>query len=275
MSVIAISETAGSLGTEIGRSVAVTLGYELADREIITKAADRFGETPTELVHATEEKPTLWDRLQESQSRYMTYVHAIIFEMAAADNVVLVGRGAGIVLHEFSNVLRVRVTASEPVRARRIEESQGLTADAAEDHVRRSDRERGARLKFLYHVDWEDPLRYDLLINTDRIGVPRAAQTIVEVVREERFQTFPQARRAIADASLTAQAKAGLLKNPLTRGRNIFVSCRDATVSLTGNVETPEEREAAESEVARIPGVRRVTSELVALGAARRMAGAA
>jgi cytidylate kinase len=270
MSVIAISETAGSFGIEIGRTVAAKLGYEFADREIITKAADRFGEMPTELVHATEEKPTLWDRLQESQTRYMAYVRAIIFEMAAADNVVLVGRGAAIVLADFANVVRVRVTAPEGVRGRRIQDSHGLTPEAATDYVRRSDRERGARLRFLHHVDWEDPLRYDLLLNTDRLSVPRGAQTIAEVAREERFQTTGQARRALVDASLAAQARAALLKNPLTRSRQIFVSCRDATVSLTGGVEMPPEREAAEAEVMRIPGVQHVINDIVAVGMARR-----
>jgi len=44
MSILAISETAGSLGKEIGHTVAASLGHEFADREIISKAAERFGE---------------------------------------------------------------------------------------------------------------------------------------------------------------------------------------------------------------------------------------
>ncbi|MBI2216633.1 MAG: cytidylate kinase family protein [Candidatus Rokubacteria bacterium] len=275
MSVIAISETAGSLGTEIARSVAARLGYELADREIITKAADRFGEAATEIVHATEEKPTLWDRFRDTQRRYMTYVEAIVLELAAADRVVLVGRGSAIVLARFPNVLRVRVTAPEGTRARRVEGGQGLTADAALDYVQRSDRELGARLRFFYHVDWDDSLRYDLVVNTDRLDVAAAVHTIEQLLGDERFQTSPEVGRAILDASLTAQAKAVLLRNPVTRPRQIVVSCRDANLSLTGSVEVPSEREAAEAEVARIPGVKHVGNEIVVLGAVRRGAGAA
>ena len=44
MSIVAISETAGSLGNEIGRRLAERLGYRFADREIIAKASERFGE---------------------------------------------------------------------------------------------------------------------------------------------------------------------------------------------------------------------------------------
>src|SRR4029434_4701424 len=44
MSIVAISETAGSLGNEIGRRLAERLNYRFADREIIAKTAERFGE---------------------------------------------------------------------------------------------------------------------------------------------------------------------------------------------------------------------------------------
>ena len=98
MSIVAVSDTVGSLGTEIGRKVAAILGYEFANREIISKAAERFGEGVVELTHATEEKPTLWERLTDTQRRYTTYVEAIMLEMAARDSVVLVGRASTVIL---------------------------------------------------------------------------------------------------------------------------------------------------------------------------------
>lgn len=275
MSIIAISDTAGSLGTEIGRGLASKLGYEFADRELISKAAERFGEAPTDLTHATEEKPTLWERVRETQHRYTAYVEAIMFEMAAADGAVLIGRGAAIVLGKFPHVLRVRVTAPPAVRARRIQETQGLTAEAAEDEVRRSDREHGTRLKFLYHVDWDDPLLYDLVLNTDRVHVGGAVHLIGEALRDERFRLTPAAQRAITDANVVVQAKVVLMRHPLTSARQIFVACLDGAVSLTGTVETDAERTAAEAEVARLPGVKRVMNELIALDRVRRGLGGA
>jgi hypothetical protein len=67
MSVVAFSETAGSLGAEVARETAATLGYDFADREIITKAAERFHEDESRLAHFTEERPTLRERLSEAQ----------------------------------------------------------------------------------------------------------------------------------------------------------------------------------------------------------------
>ena len=97
MSIVAISETAGSLGNEVGRRLAERLGYRFADREIIAKASERFGESVTDLRHAAEEKPTLWERLTDTQHRYKLFVEAIILEMAGGDNVVLAGLASAIV----------------------------------------------------------------------------------------------------------------------------------------------------------------------------------
>ncbi|HBH03786.1 MAG TPA: hypothetical protein DDZ42_18035, partial [Candidatus Rokubacteria bacterium] len=130
MSIVAISDTLGSLGHEIGRRVASARGFALADREIIAKTAERFHEGVVELTHVTEERPTLWERLTDSQHRYMTYVEAVLLELAARDDVVLLGRGAAVILRGIPHVLRVRITAPEDVRAERLQNAQGLTRDA-------------------------------------------------------------------------------------------------------------------------------------------------
>jgi cytidylate kinase len=264
MGVVAISDTAGSLGSEIGQAVAAKLGYQFADREIISKAAERFGEGVLELTHATEEKPTIWERLTETQGRYIAYVEAIVLEMAARDNVVMVGRASTIILRATPLALRVRITAPEATRARRIQEQQGLTPEAAFDFVRQSDRERAARVKFLYHVDWGDPLLYDLGINTERLSVDRAARLIKEALDAERFQASATLARTVQDLSLAAQAKAALRANAVTRARHIFVSCADGHVTLSGAVQTEGERRTAQEVVASIPGVAGVLNDVVA-----------
>src|SRR5262249_56088808 len=89
MSIVAISEIAGSNAIEIGRSLAAALGYTFADREIIEKAAEGFGAGVTTLTHATEEKPTLWEHLTDTQRRYVTYVEPTILPMPPPATVVL------------------------------------------------------------------------------------------------------------------------------------------------------------------------------------------
>lgn len=69
---------------------------------------------------------------------------ARIDELAARDNVVLVGRASTVILRDVRHALRVRVIASEGVRAQRIEQRQGLTADAALETVRHANHDLAA-----------------------------------------------------------------------------------------------------------------------------------
>jgi cytidylate kinase len=196
MSIVAISETAGSLGNEIGRRLAERLGYRFADREIIAKASERFGENVTDLRHAAEEKPTLWERLTDTQHRYKLFVEAIILEMAGGDNVVLAGLASAIVLRPVSHTLRVRANAPERIRADRVEQQQGLTREAALDYVRQTDHERAARVKFLYNVSVDDPFLYDIVVNTERLTADEGARLLQEAVQQPRFQTSADSQRA-------------------------------------------------------------------------------
>jgi cytidylate kinase len=258
MSIVAMSETVGSRGTEIGRALAVALGWEFADREIITKAAESFGEGVEEIQHATEERPTLWDRFRHSQQRYAAYVAAIVLEMAARDNVVLVGRGSTVILRDVRHALRVRAIASERVRAGRIEQQQGLTGEAALEYLRHADHDLAARVRYLYHLDWDTPLLYDVVLNTDRLSVPRAVGVLREMLADERLKPTDATRQELHDRSLVAVAQAALLADPTTRPYPIGVTAAGGAVELTGRVATPAAREAAEVATARIPGVTRV-----------------
>jgi len=263
MSIVAISQTLGSLGDEVGRELARTLSYEFADREIIFQAAERFGEGVTELQHATEEKPTLWERFTEAKEPYLTDVEAIIWEMAARDNVVLVGRGAPFLLRAVPHTLRVRVTAPESLRAKRLENQEGLATDAARDIVRQSDRDRAARVKFLYQVGWDNALLYDLVLNTERLAVTEGVRMIQHALQNQRFQATSESRAQVKDLSLTASAKAALLADPRTGQLVLSLTCEKGYLSVGGKVEREELRQVVEEIVRAIPGVTGVENATV------------
>jgi cytidylate kinase len=265
MSIVAISQTLGSLGDEVGRSVAQRLGYEYADREIILRAAERFGEGVMTLEHITEEKPTLWERVTDSHRHYQTLVEAIILEMAARDNVVLSGRGTTFVLRPVRHALRVRITEPERARARRVQAQHGVTAEAAEHMVRQSDRERGARLRFIYHADWDDPLHYDLVVNAERLTVSEASQLILDSLRGERVQPTAESLGQVRDLSLAARAQAALYSRPETRPLHLRVACQDAWVTVSGAVDRETDRKVVEETLAQTPGVAGVKDEMTVM----------
>ena len=258
MSIVAVSENMGSLGIEIGHSVATALGYEFAERDIISKAADRFGEDAGRLSHAVEERPTLVDRLSTAQRRFAQYVEATVQEMAAHDDIVLVGLASTIILTRAPHTLRARVTASEGRRAERVAQAQGLDPADALDGVRQSDRERAGRVWFLYHVDLENPLLYDLVINTDRLEAEEGAGLVQHALQHPRFQSTEASRLTMSDLSLATQARAMLMADPVTSNRSIRVECTDGVVRLGGRVEEWSVRRAAEHALGKVQGIREI-----------------
>jgi cytidylate kinase len=269
MSIVAISETAGSLGNEIGRRLADRLRYRFADREIIAKAAERFGENVSDLRHAAEEKPTLWERWSDTQSRYKAYIEAIILEMATGDDVVLAGLASTIVLRPVAQALRVRTNAPERVRAERVEQQLGLTREAALDHVRESDHERAARVKFLYQVNVDDPLLYDVVLNTQRLMADEGARLVQEALREPRFQTSAASQRELVDLSIAAGAKAAFMAHPAIGPLRVVVSASGGYVRLSGTVDAEDERKLAQEIVEKMPGVTGVLNEIIAVPRSR------
>jgi cytidylate kinase len=270
MSIVAISETAGSLGNEIGRRLAERLGYRFADREIISKAAEQFGQDVQELRHGLEERPSLWERLTATQDRYRTYVEAVILETAIGDNAVLAGLASTIVLRPVSHALRVRTHGSERIRADRVEQQQGLTREAALDYVRRTDHERAARVKFLYHLNVDDPMLYDLGLNTDRMTADEGARLVQAALQEPRFQPTDASRRELTDLAIVAAGKAAFMANPLIDAHRAFLSSSGGAVSLSGTVDSEDARTAAQEAVRRLPGVKGVVNEIIVLPSVRR-----
>ena len=114
------------------------------------------------------------------------------------------------------------------------------------------------------HLDWETPLLYDVVLNTERLSVARAVAVLREMLADERLTSTDVWRQELRDRSLAALARAALFANATTRTRAIGVTATGGSVELTGRVLTEAEREAAGAIVARIPGVAGVRNRLVA-----------
>ena len=263
MSIVAISQLLGSSGDHVGRKLAQAIGYEFADREVISAAAERFGEETVTLIHVTEEKPGLLERLRASERRHATAVEAVLLEMAVRDNAVLCGRGAAFFLSRFPHVLRVRVTAPEGVRAQWVQQQDGLVYGAALNLVRHHDREVAARMRFLYQVDWDNPLLYHIVLNTEQISVERGVQILRAALNDARFAATAETREKLTDDSISAQAKATLRANPLTRPFQLVGMSYHGRLVISGIVDRDDQREAAERALRVIPGVTDVLNEVV------------
>jgi cytidylate kinase len=252
MSIVAISDTLGSRGEMMGRELARRLGWEFADREAIAKAAEQFGEAVGELHQVTEERPSLWERFTDSKRRYLLYVEATVFEMAARGRVVIVGHGSTIMLR---HALRVRVSAPEHERVQRVREARGVTEASALDIVRDSDNERAARMRYLYHVDVDDAFLYDLTINSERVDVDEGARLMAEGLTLRRVQATDETHEEALDRACAAVAHARLAADPRTRSQRLSVDSRGRRLTLRGFADSEAHKKVALATVRAVPGV--------------------
>jgi len=180
MDVITISRQLGSLGFQVGQAVAAKLNYRLVWRELINQAAIRSGAPEVALAMIDELNLLGLAPTANQFKAYIDDVDQVIHELAAEGGIVIVGRGGQVVLRHNPRVLHIRVVSSLDVRIKRICSFRGISAEAATAQIETSDRSRKNYLRRAYQVDWEDPALYDLVVNTDRMSLPTAAEIICQ-----------------------------------------------------------------------------------------------
>jgi hypothetical protein len=199
-------------GETVGELVAQRLGFRYVDEEIVTLAA-RQAQVDATLVAAAEQRQRLLERLLEklpsardlagaitlapavpalaggvSGSRALpeemrVWIRAAIHQVAQAGQAVIVAHAASMALAGVEGVLRVLVTASPAVRAKRLATAEGLVAAAADAAIAASDLERRDYLRRFYGVKEELPTHYDVVINTEVLTAEQAAAAIVAAAR--------------------------------------------------------------------------------------------
>jgi cytidylate kinase len=105
-----------------------------------------------------------------------------ILHLAEIGNVILIGRGANLITARLGWAFHVRLVGSEEKRVAYIQEHLELDPRAATEYVRTQDLGRKRYVKEYYGKDIDDPLLYDLVINTDRVGYLEAARIIADAV---------------------------------------------------------------------------------------------
>lgn len=120
-----------------------------------------------------------------------------VLHLADAGHVILVGRGANFITARMPNVFHVRLVASLPKRIERVQKANGLTPEEAAKFIARTDRGSGRYAKAHFHGHVKDNLLYHLVINTDRIPCPAAAQLIADAAQK----CFPAFRAFSARAT--------------------------------------------------------------------------
>jgi hypothetical protein len=208
MSLVTIRGQLGSGAPEIGGKVADRLHVDYIDREIIAEVASRLKRDKQDVIAKEMPPGTLLGRIVEAltsnyatmepffggaylpaeliplgDARYVRALESVIRSLASGPSLVIRGRGSQFILKEYPGSLHVMVVAPLEVRVQRVMQSLKLDQEAARHEIARFDASRHEFVKRYFQAELEDPLHYDLVINTGRLSFDAAASTIINAFR--------------------------------------------------------------------------------------------
>jgi cytidylate kinase len=250
VAVITFSREAHSGTQDLARLLAHRLGYRYVGRDELTQAVTaRSGIHRQPQTGESEGRSlSLWESFGEQLSgdreAYITALKTVVTELALADNVVIVGHGAGLFLNDMRSVVRVFVVAPMADRLAR------LSAEGVEDAARgrylidQQDRESAAYLRYLFGIDWLDPHHWDLVINTGRTSPTAALDMLTyytQSLLRDRSEHADLERRQLLNRVEQALIGADLGVDKL----NVYFAAD--TLTLQGDALTVADRERAEA----------------------------
>jgi cytidylate kinase len=210
MAVITIRGQLGSGAPEIGRLIAEALQADYIDREIIAKVAERIS-WPDQYVAAKEMPPgSLLGRIAEvlghsglaqakgaylptweiplDDTLYISGLKSVITELARQQPVVIQGRGSQYILKDYPRSLHLLIVAPLKTRVKRVMEKQQLDKELAEKDITRVDNSRREFIKRYFNADQDDPVDYDLVINSGHFSFEAVASIAVNAVKYMKGQ---------------------------------------------------------------------------------------
>ncbi len=116
---------------------------------------------------------------------YIAAIRAVIEDLASGDNVVIVGRGAHIILEDNPRVLRVGLIATFEDRVERVMVRERMTQADAEAAIQARDEARlGYFERFFGIEDPDSAEHYHLVINTSEMNLDAATDIIIRASEE-------------------------------------------------------------------------------------------
>ncbi len=203
MPIITIRGQLGSGATEIGRQIADRLHIDYVDREIIAKVAARLQREEEEVV--TKEMPpgSLIGRIVEAlgnsgvdfqgayvpfwqtplgDTRYLQALETVVKELARSESLVIQGRGSQFILKDHPGAFHVLLVAPMEVRVKRVMQDLKLNQEAAKREIVNYESSRREFIKRYFKADREDPVFYDLIVNTGHFTFQAATSIILNAL---------------------------------------------------------------------------------------------
>jgi cytidylate kinase len=129
--------------------------------------------------------PTQWTLVQQTTKT--------ILRLASLGRAILVGRGAEVITSRLPFVFHVRLVAPLEKRIQHATQYYNLTEEDAAKMIREADHARRRYLRRYFDAEPDDPLLYDIVLNTGRLGFVRTADLIAQAATRH-YEEFLETR---------------------------------------------------------------------------------
>lgn len=196
--IITISRQFGSGGRTVGRMVAEKLGIPFYDKELVDQIslesgfAPKFvedqaehapGKTKFAYAFAPQGVPGVMNGM--STADFLWHIQcSTILQLAEAGPCVIVGRNADYILKDRPDAFHAYIHADMEQRADRIVRLYGESEKSPQVRLQEKDKRRALNYQHYTGRAWGAAENYDICLNTGKIGIEAAVDTIVALVKE-------------------------------------------------------------------------------------------
>jgi cytidylate kinase len=264
MSLITISGGAGCGAEKIAHLLAERAKIELYDDTRLQEEAVKMGVRSQDLKGLDEKSPGFFDVLRGNRPElYVDLMESVIYSVSRSGNGIILGHGSQILLRDFGCALHIFIHASDPYRIQTLMEQRGLSRKAAEKMIAKTDHERRGFLRFAFHMEWNDPSLYDLVINTEKLGVDGAVNLILDALKNQTVQECSlSALESIEKMSLTKKVEAALLKENFSFTQFHVEVPEKGVVQIYGYASTTDDKKRLVDKAAKVSGVTKLIDEV-------------
>ncbi len=188
--IITIAREYGSGGRYIGQMIAEKLNIPCYDKEFILKVAEETG-LAKEYIIEREQKRSWIDTLSNGYYNGLSNADElflkeseIIKEIAKKESCVIIGRCADFVLKDQKNTINVFIYNDIEHKIKRATTYYNIKKEKAEKEINKINKLRANHYKHYTGKTWGQPENYDIVINSDTLGVEKSADLIIEIIKK-------------------------------------------------------------------------------------------
>ncbi len=212
MTIITMSRQVGSAAEELIERICNEWGLRLFDKSLMLHIAEEMGISEQEIEDYSEDEyqPRIQQffdellrkrqatargaigepetRTREQRARILDteqaldLVRATILSAYEEGDILIVGRGGQVILADKPGVLHLRIVAPLETRIQWLQETQDMTESTARRFVAQRDQATEEFIQLFHNAAVDDPLLYDMMLNTGGLGVEKCFAVIKTAV---------------------------------------------------------------------------------------------